>query len=519
MKKWIMFLIVMSVLSTGVFAASSVSEAIDDMVAQNEEILIIAGDTANTNDILAATDIGILLNETKNKAVNTKLVSEVSSISQPTVLIGGPCANPFTEEVMGVTCATWPYQQGQGIVSSYEHNGQTVIVVAGTLEGDTRRMGKEFQKYETSSKLQSSTTSLFGKAEVVGGCGNDICETGETDQTCSEDCSDDGSVQLVSTSGHKHSPKISGNNVIWSKRSDGITLYKGSTGEIVTALGGRFASVDGDYIVDDNLRVYKISTGQKTSISGEQLQGEAPAVHNNKVVFAQSDDSCESGLPCKVYMYDLNTEEKSLLFTANRPSGLSMYGNWVVYSDEPGDVDYPDPLAFPEIYAYNVQTGQEKRVTTAELAQYHPEIYGTTIVWEDSRGGDREVYAYDLSTNQEWRVTSALSNQIWPMIDGDIITWIDYRNGNEDVYYCELSKNGLNGGCLADDVKTRVTYSSLHQGTVDVSNNVLAWIGEVSSAVVPDPSQPYAGGGYTDKSVYVYQIPDGGLPSGFVVPS
>jgi len=519
MKKWIMLLLVMSVLSSAVLASSSVSDAIDNMVAQNEEILMVVGDASNTNDILAATDIGILLNETKNKAVDTKLVSEVSSISQPTVLIGGPCANPFTEEVMGVTCAAWPYQQGQGIVSSYEYNGQTVIVVAGTLEGDTRRMGKEFQKYETSSKLQGSTTALFGKAEVVGGCGNDICETGETDQTCAEDCSDDGSVQLVSTSGHKHSPKISGNNVIWSKRSDGIVLYKGSTGEIVTALGGRFASIDGDYIVDDNLGVYKISTGQKTSIPGEQLQGEAPAVHNNKVVFTQSDDSCESGLPCKVYMYDLNTEEKTLLFTANRPSGLAMYGNWVVYSDEPGDVDYPDPLAFPEIYAYNIQNGQNKRVTTAELAQYHPEIYGTTIVWEDSRGGDRDVYAYDLSTHQEWRVTSALSNQIWPMIDGDIITWIDYRNGNEDVYYCELSKNGLNGGCLADDVKTRVTYSSLHQGTVDVSNNVLAWIGETSSVVVPDPSQAYAGGGYTDKSVYVFQIPDSGLPAGFVVPS
>lgn len=227
----VLSVVMLSVFNAGVFAASSVSEAIDEMVAQDEEILIIIGDAANTNDNLAAADIGILLNETKNKAVDTKLVSEVSSINQPTVLIGGPCANPFTQEVMGVTCETWPYQPGQGIVSSYEYNGHTVIVVAGTLEGDTRSMGKEFQKYETSSKLQSSVTALFGKAEG-GVCGNSICDTGETDQSCRQDCSNENSVRLTSTSGHKHSPKISGNNIIWGTQN-GLMLYKGNTGEVL----------------------------------------------------------------------------------------------------------------------------------------------------------------------------------------------------------------------------------------------------------------------------------------------
>ena len=163
--------------------------------------------------------------------------------------------------------------------------------------------------------------------------------------------------------------------------------------------------------------------------------------------------------------------------------------------------------------------------------QYHPEIYGNTVVWEDNRGGDRDVYAYDLSTNQEWRVTSSLSNQIWPRIDGDIITWIDFRNGNEDVYYCMLSKNGLDGGCLANDKKTRVTYKTVEQATVDVSNNVLVWLEEKTTInpreltptglasndnAVP---MPVTMEGLPDKDVFVYQIPIGGLPQGFVIPS
>jgi beta propeller repeat protein len=513
MKKWIMILIMLPMFSTGAFAASSVSEAIDDMIIQDEDILILTGDLANNNDILAAIDIITWLNETKSKEASLKLANEVSSISQPTILIGGPCANTFTEEVM-VSCDAWPYQPGQGIISSYDHNGQTVIVAAGTLEGDTRSLGKEFQNYEISSNLQASTTALFGKAEV-GVCGNAICDTGETDQNCIADCSVERSVKLVSTLGHKHSPRISGNNIVWTRAHAGvdIRLYEGDTGRVVRVSDGNFAAIDGDYIIDNNHNVYHIPTGQKTNISGESI-GEAPAIYDGKVVFAQGAD---------VYMHNLNTNQKTKLFTATRPGGLSMYDNRVVYTDDIDAMSY-------DIYIYNIQTGQEIRLETGG-AQYGPDIYGNTVVWEDTRGGDRDVYAYDISANQEWRVTSSLSNQIWPMIDGDIITWVDNRNGNEDVYYCDLSKNGLDGGCLANDKKTRVTYKTIHQGTADVSNNVLVWLeekttlnpgqitptGRASSddnVPVPVPME-----GLSDKDVVVFQIPTGGLPPGFVIPS
>ena len=511
MKKIIVLSFVMlMVLSTFGLAQGSVTEVINDMITQGDEVKIILSDNSNTQDTLTATDIGILLLG-NGKVTSTKLVSEVELIDGPTILIGGPCVNRFTEEVMKDTCETWSYQPGEGIISYYNSNGNLVLVVAGTLAGDTRRMGNEFKNYQKSTKLGASLLALFGKPESQE-CGNNICETGETDQSCSKDCSTESSIQLTSTSTNKGNPRISGNNLVWVG-SNGIMLYKGNTGEIKQIGGGSYADIDGDYVVSTKREVYQISTGRKKIIPSEYARG-WPSIHNGKVVYFQPDEECPSQM-CAVYLYDISTEDSRKLFVGKDPSGLGLSDEWVVYSDEPRGFEYPNPSAFPNIYAYNIISGENKVISSAEQTQYHAQISGDFVVWEDKRGGDRDIYMYDLSSDKEWGVTNALGDQIWPVVDGNIISWVDYRNGNEDIYYCDMAKNGQSGGCLEDDRKTRVTFNSVHQGTVDVSNNVLVWTQETSDFKQAEGAP--AGFGSTDNEVFIFKIPEGGAPIGFNV--
>jgi len=77
------------------------------------------------------------------------------------------------------------------------------------------------------------------------------------------------------------------------------------------------------------------------------------------------------------------------------------------------------------------------------------------LVWVDSRhfnipiigrllyswfglGDNPEIYLYDFQTGEEKRITNNRKSQFNPKVSGNRVFWIDTRNGGYDLYYLEL---------------------------------------------------------------------------------
>ena len=91
---------------------------------------------------------------------------------------------------------------------------------------------------------------------------------------------------------------------------------------------------------------------------------------------------------------------------------------------------FADPLTFTET-----------RITSSGTAA-NPDIYGNTIVWQDTRnGGNPDIYMYDTSTKKENRVTTS-GSATTPAIYGNLIVWSDGRNGNGQIFICTIFLKG-----------------------------------------------------------------------------
>jgi beta propeller repeat protein len=71
-----------------------------------------------------------------------------------------------------------------------------------------------------------------------------------------------------------------------------------------------------------------------------------------------------------------------------------------------------------EIYFKNLESGEERRITTNTFGQYHPVIYNNWIAWQDNRNGEVDIYGFDLLRNTELAITHTTENETRPFLDG-----------------------------------------------------------------------------------------------------
>jgi beta propeller repeat protein len=79
--------------------------------------------------------------------------------------------------------------------------------------------------------------------------------------------------------------------------------------------------------------------------------------------------------------------------------------------------DYRD-VGAGEIYLKNLETFEQRRMTTNTFGQYHPVIYGNWIAWQDTRNTEVDIYGFDLLRNAEVRITSTPENETRPYLEG-----------------------------------------------------------------------------------------------------
>ena len=77
-----------------------------------------------------------------------------------------------------------------------------------------------------------------------------------------------------------------------------------------------------------------------------------------------------------------------------------------------------------------IGSSHEFPITTDPASQTSPAIYQDIVVWKDERNGNPDIYGYNLATGEEVPITTDPSEQSSPAIYGNVVVWEDERNGN-----------------------------------------------------------------------------------------
>lgn len=170
------------------------------------------------------------------------------------------------------------------------------------------------------------------------------------------------------------------------------------------------------------------------------------------------------------------------------------------------------PFDFFENSCGHVVYGQYscgKAVTTHPAFQYYPQIWGTTILWLDSRRGNSDIYMYNFAREREVRILPGIQEvssinvhkdrvvyqswgdnwDVWllnlesgnkrqisasdswhemlPKIWGDLVVWEDWRNGYGlgDIYLYNLETKE----------ELQITDNPSQQGKPGIYKNTIVW--------------------------------------------
>ncbi len=144
-------------------------------------------------------------------------------------------------------------------------------------------------------------------------------------------------------------------------------------------------------------------------------------------------------------------------------------GTRIVWQDNRNKtLDFVNPKNHWDIYAYDLTTGIERRITNNDKDQINPAIDGDWIVWEDDRmstgfpGTNKEIYSYLLPNGPEAKVTQANFNQVKPGVSDGRAVWQDNRDAptsGMDIYLYDLVAKTTTPLCTAPGDQTMPSIS------------------------------------------------------------
>jgi beta propeller repeat protein len=188
--------------------------------------------------------------------------------------------------------------------------------------------------------------------------------------------------------------------------------------------------------------MYDLKTGvdaRVTDIPYDQIDAE---IYGDHIVWR---DRRTGGYP-EIYLHTISRGEEQNI--SNNPSLQwypSIWGSGVVWTDlrnGTGD-SVLGPYFNTDIYYYNIETEESMQITTNEFDQEGARIIGNYILWHDLRDGERgpggypngcNIYMYDLQTHEEKKVTWSDRNDFGGVIAGDKVIWYSQREDTNALY-------------------------------------------------------------------------------------
>ncbi len=284
-------------------------------------------------------------------------------------------------------------------------------------------------------------------------------------------------IHLLNDTHAQHNPAIYGDKVVWQE-----TISEGGSTNWEIFLYNLSVDTDGDAIPNylENERPYPDPA--KIRITRDPGDQYFPQIFDNFIVWEDQRDVSN----WDIYLYDLTVDSDD----DNIPNYID--------TDDDGDSE-PDLEDEDEDPA-------EIRITDNPAHQTNPAIYGSKVVWEDLRKGDRDIYMYDLITEMEVCIVGMHEtgsdpkyrpSQYNPKIYGDKVTYENMSGfgGNVDIYMYNLSVDsdgdGIPNWCdedrpQSDPAETKVIDHSHDDNYNAIYEDMIAFV--------------------RDKNVYVYDL-------------
>lgn len=151
-------------------------------------------------------------------------------------------------------------------------------------------------------------------------------------------------------------------------------------------------------------------SGTETQVTNAAADQFDPAIASNLVVYTDF-----SGVDADVWYTDLTTGLPHAVTTA--PGDQQLTG----VSD--GHVVFTDWNTM-DVLVFDVGSGQTANLTNAAGSNsLDPAISGNLVAWTDDRDGNAEIYARDLSTGVERRLTNDPLVDEAPAVGGSLVVW------------------------------------------------------------------------------------------------
>jgi len=161
-------------------------------------------------------------------------------------------------------------------------------------------------------------------------------------------------------------------------------------------------------------------TGTETQVTNAAADQFDPAISGNFVVYTDF-----SGVDADVWYTDLLTGLPHAVSTAPGEQQLTgVSGDKILFTD----------WNSMDVLVYDVATGTTTNLSNAAGSNsLDPAIGGDLVAWTDDRGGNAEIYARDLSTGEERRITNDPLVDQSPAVGDGIIVW-----ERCDGYACDI---------------------------------------------------------------------------------
>jgi beta propeller repeat protein len=282
--------------------------------------------------------------------------------------------------------------------------------------------------------------------------------------------------QITTNPGDDYDPSISGDLVVYTaSRNNDLDVYyvdlDDGVEHAITAQPGaqELADVAAPLIVytdftTSDINLYSTLTGEAvnlTSATGGIAMN--PAISSQIVVWEDQRDG-----NFEIYAMNLATgEERRVTNSTAIDSTPAVRDSRIVWQ--------VCEMGVCDIALYDWNTGLTQMLTqTADRDERRPDLDGNYVTFDAYSMGERDVYAHDLTTGEERRLTLT-GSQNNPNVSGDVVALEDVSTGVYHIMLWHLPTNttfqlteGAEGEYLNDIDGNRVVYTAQRSGQLDI---------------------------------------------------